>query len=571
MQAVQLLSIVGIGVSAVTHSRTDPKTALQWRASMVYKNPGEGLTQTKYSDPDYVDSLGYNIMVKADGRPPSNAITWDSFDPTIFPNGSAGREWVLNLASTIDQEIKDIHSTRMKALYWNDFFVLPETLVAQYEKEIVNADGEWSFDSPQMINITTYMLDAVFTRFPDLDGLVIRTGEVYTQDTPYHLGAQPITNGYLSHIQLLKILEEVVIQKHKKLVLYRTWSFDGFVSDPTYYLNVTNPFEPNPLLNFVIKHTAADFWRTVPFNPTLNIGKHGFLVEIECQREYEAKGATPDYIGNGVIDGFEEYANSTGPKGIKDFVGSPLFKGIYTWPRGGGWLGPYVANEFWIDMNVHVFANWALNPHIPEAVVFNQYAKKLSLDAPSRKALRELALLSAHGVLLGHYSLLHELSSLLWTRDWYIGGSDSQLTIDFKTFIAAGQVDAALQEKEEARQTWERIGTVAKGINVRDSGLREFVNYSIEYGQLLYGLFRTSWTATLKGMAGNSTGNYDITTIQTAIQEYDSLLAKFYALKDLNTTGQISSLYTPFQFGSTSGPSTTLGSNHSVDTWRWVL
>jgi hypothetical protein len=31
-----------------------------------------------------------------------------------------------------------------------------------------------------MRNITAYMLDAVFKRFPARDGLLIRTGEIYT-------------------------------------------------------------------------------------------------------------------------------------------------------------------------------------------------------------------------------------------------------------------------------------------------------------------------------------------------------------------------------------------------------
>ena len=48
----------------------------------------------------------------------------------------------------------------------------------------------------------------------------------------------------------------------------------------------------------------------VPFNPCIGIGKHQQVVEVQCQREYEGKGAHPNYIAKGVIDGFEEFKKS---------------------------------------------------------------------------------------------------------------------------------------------------------------------------------------------------------------------------------------------------------------------
>ena len=49
-----------------------------------------------------------------------------------------------------------------------------------------------------------------------------------------------------------------------------------------------------------------DFWRYSAPNPCLGIGRHAQIVEVECQREYEGKGAHPNYIAQGVIDGFAE-------------------------------------------------------------------------------------------------------------------------------------------------------------------------------------------------------------------------------------------------------------------------
>ena len=72
----------------------------------------------------------------------------------------------------------------------------------------------------------------------------------------------------------------------------------------------------------------------MPFNRQVGIGKHAQIVEIECQREYEGKGAFPNYIMDGVIDGFVENSPRVGLNHI--IANSSNVKGIWTWSRGGG-------------------------------------------------------------------------------------------------------------------------------------------------------------------------------------------------------------------------------------------
>ena len=102
----------------------------------------------------------------------------------------------------------------------------------------------------------------------------------------------------------------------------------------------------------------------VPFNPCIGIGKHQQVVEVQCQREYEGKGAHPNYIAKGVIDGFEEFKKPgiKKPYCLNQVKDNPLFKGVWTWSRGGGWGGPYIKNEFWIELNAYVISHWASNP-----------------------------------------------------------------------------------------------------------------------------------------------------------------------------------------------------------------
>ena len=57
------------------------------------------------------------------------------------------------------------------------------------------------------------MLEELFEIFPHLDGLVIRTGETYLNDVPYHTGNGPITNRISSHVKLINLLRDEVCVK----------------------------------------------------------------------------------------------------------------------------------------------------------------------------------------------------------------------------------------------------------------------------------------------------------------------------------------------------------------------
>ena len=112
------------------------------------------------------------------------------------------------------------------------------------------------------------------------------------------------------------------------MVFYRTWDFgNNFHVNPAYYLKVTYAIEPHPNLIFSIKHQAGDFLRMTPFNPTIGIGKHRQIIEVQCQREAYGKGAHPFYVGDGVINGWEEYAKIMKPgqpRGLRDVVNTPI-------------------------------------------------------------------------------------------------------------------------------------------------------------------------------------------------------------------------------------------------------
>ena len=55
----------------------------------------------------------------------------------------------------------------------------------------------------------------------------------------------------------------------------------------------------------------------------------------------------PNYIAKSVIEGFEEYEYLMDPEQTQcliDIKDSSQFAGVWTWSRGGGWLGPQLIN-----------------------------------------------------------------------------------------------------------------------------------------------------------------------------------------------------------------------------------
>lgn len=425
-------------------------------------------------------------------------------------------------------------------------------------------------------------IDEVFATFSQLDGLVVRTGEVYTCNTPHHRGFSVISQGPESHVQLLSLLREEVAVKRNRHLFYRTWSFDKLHSDSGYYLQVVNRIEPHPNLAFIIKHTQVDFWRGVPFNPTLKVGNHPQLVEVQCQREYEGKGAFPNYIANGVIEGFEELlpsnfspetADKTNyPIGLQDIIQDPRIIGIFTWSRGGGWCGPYISNELWVELNVSVISQWALNPRLSEKEIFHRFAKSKGLSDIDAIKFRELAIFSARAVLKGQYISRYPIIAKTWMRDQYLGGADHDLAADFRTIRDLNLKEEVLLEKAEGQMLWERIRRLSREITFPNPDLQRFFLHSVEYGRLLYKSIYHSWAVTLEGFCGKPTGTYSIGYMAEHLQLYDQAWSDYRSLEskipDAPTMFLDKSFnWLPDDIGMYHAHS-VFGMGHSVDMWR---
>jgi len=550
---------------------------------MVHHNPGEALTKSAFTNPEYVKSSGFNVQVMNDFIFPTASVTFEKFDSTIFAKGTKERAWSDSITVLIQKNIKAAHAAGIKVFYFTDIVVLPKQLVEKYKSQVCDANGKITFEKPLTVELHKIMFDELFQKFSDLDGLVIRTGETYLNNVPYHAGNNPISNGQQSHINLLQLLRDEVCVKRNKTIIYRTWSFGGMHENPDYYLNVTNAIEPQKNLVFSIKHVKGDYHRTYPFNPTIGIGKHRQVIEVQCQREYEGKGAYPNYVMNGVINGFEEYNFSNRPNCLNDIKNNATFAGIYSWSRGGGWVGPYISNEFWPRLNAFVLSAWANNPTLTEAAAFDRFMDEQGIVAPkSRDAFRKLCLLSAKAVLRGHMSAQLALKPdwAFWMRDEFLAGiekpdaseakkypSEGLLYEEFSEFYKNGTLRKAVAEKQEAAQIWSSIVELSRLVKSKHAHDDAYIRISSLYGLYLHRIIAAGWQTMALGFEGDRTGKYDKKGIQTAIKAYDKAWLDFENLK--KNEPSCATLYKPNAFIYV-GPTyyAQKGMGYSIDKYR---
>ncbi len=490
---------------------------------MVHNNPGEAPFDTHYNDPAFLKNLGYTGKVFELFQSAQFGINWDSVDPAILPVGSPDRAWVDAKAAELDKLYSATKAAGLKVYCHTDMVIFPQRLVQKYD--LGRTFGDISNAETQ--RYLRAAIEQMFARFPQLDGLVVRIGETYLQGAPYHQGAiADKADPAKTIIPLMQLLRDEVCVKLHKQVFFRSWlSFD---TDKSKYLQVSDGVEPDPNLFIVVKHCEGDFHRGDPFSKVLGIGRHRQLVEVQCQREYEGKGAYPNYIAHGVIDGFEE----TPGQSLRRLWSNPLIAGLSTWSRGGGWKGPYIANELWCDLNVYVLAKWAQAPARSEESIFDEYCTTvLKLDTDNTKKFRQLCLLSADAVYRGIRSTHNDISPW-WTRDQYMGEPPLPSPGEARQRVLA--------EKDEAVRLWEQIVALAKEINFPDLKTKDYVVTSAEYGADVYRIYRDGFQ--LAALDPDA----DKATVDALLSDYDQTWKEYRQLKEEHP--ECATLYTDKAF-----------------------
>lgn len=506
---------------------------LSLRLDYVHHNPGESRTESRFLDPHYLTELGFNGKV-CDHHVQA-AVSLETMFPDLWSGNEEGRDWIHSYAEKIHADFKAVKDEGLACYAWTDFVVFPKLLIDEFGDSLTtDAEVDDPFNVKGSIRpdikseFTKKLLRAqvteIFKTFPELDGLVIRVGETYLHNLPHHVGGDPIINGVDSHVELLELLREEICENQGKTLIYRTW-MSGIDEQASPYLDASNQITPHPNLYFVIKHCIGDFHRTHRFSPPLGIGKHQQIIEVQCQREYEGKGAFPNFIAAGVIDGFEEDAQLM-PAGeirsVRELIGLPQTAGVMSWSRGGGWKGPYIKDEIWCDINTRVLVKWAESPQVPTGKLIDHVLSDLGFAPEHWPVMQEILDLSAKAVLRGVTGTRGDINTL-WTRDEFLGGFEQGspfMVSAVESVLDSGQVDATLAEMAEAVEIWKRIEELSMTIEHDDTQRLSFIRTSCSYGRIYQQVILAGWSVILRGEQGIRSGQFDHERIEQAISDY---------------------------------------------------
>ncbi len=513
---------------------------MKYIMSMVHHNPGEAPFESIFNDAENLSSYGYNAQVF---KHINTVITFDKLGLDLFPKGSEDRKWLDSFTQSLVGEMKQAKAAGKEVYYHIDLFVLPKKLVEAYKGEILDENGKISLEKEMTLELHRVLIDEVFSRFPEIDGFIIRVGETYLHDTPYHIGNGAVIYGdkekeKAQFIRLIEFLKEEVSIKWGKKLFFRTWDCfpDRFHADLNYYLDITDKIEPHENLYFSIKYVALDFWRRVKWNECLCKGKHKQIIEVQCQREYEGKGAYPMYVMSDVING-DKYLKKV--VGLKDVIDNPLIDGIYAWPRGGGWLGPRIKNEFWCRLNTYVLGKYAENPSRTEEEIFSEFCREdLKLSKKDTELFREMCLTANEAILRSRYieeydKTLNEsfMPSGNWMRDECLGGMD-QLGEAFEVLYENNSIDAAVKEKEQGLSLWKKVKEISEKIDFSNSLDGEFIKITAEYAVKLFAITVIGWKLMVEGFIYTKTGKADKKLFEELLMEFDRAVEEYRKLSE---------------------------------------
>lgn len=583
--------------------------------NMLSDNPGEVGFMSRYEHGDFMTERGYDGMTFSLFEAAQYGLLWDKYDQSrgitlteeeylqnpssssvtqqnnkkVFPYGSKERKWVEEKRGEIIKMYADAKKAGQKVYFMQDVIVLPTKL--KNDRSDIQSSGKIDIRKAETQKVMDFMYEEMFTD-PDfcdesgrslIDGIYIRYGETYTGSSwgvPYHTGNNPIMgDSTQTHLLLMNYLRDKICVGLDKEIIYRTWGFGAFQYDRSTYLTISDQLEPHENFYFAIKHTNGDFHRTFTFNQTLNVGKHKQIVEVQAGREYEGKGAFPNYIAGGVINGFEEYSflmRANEVQSLKDVINVPnsLIKGIWTWSRGGGWAGPYIngpgypnsipddpnkdktdgsipvenGSELWCDLNSYVINKWAKDTSVSDEELVKDYAREeLHMNEEDAQSFYELCEKSARAVLLGRARNTNAYDvDVWWTRD--DGVNTGSFRNNVKNAVNKSAENVMLAEKAESVELWKEMMEIADGLsddlyNVKladsETSVKDYIIMTTSYGYHLFDIFYQMHIAEVENVKAQ-TATPDMIR---AVKEYSRLWEEWQKEYDDNKSKGYPTLY----------------------------
>ncbi len=368
----------------------------------------------------------------------------------IAPDSPLGRQ-IAKTRRSFDRDCEAAAKAGIAVCAGTDEVSLPNVVFQQFKNDIGLKD-KINLESEAFWTLYRAKYREVLRSFPAIAYVMIRTGENYSNHNSEYVGqtvrGRKLDDLYYKHMQrLINETRAVVVDEFHRKLIWRTWDLgnEGFHASPDVYDRVLSGVKERTGLILAVKHVQTDFWQYNDFNPNIGRGGVDQIIEFQCAREYEGKGAFPNYLGVRFAEDMRR-------------VRSMGVNGVWIWNFGGGWGGPKLKNDCWVRANIDAASRLAQNPDLKAADLAQQWAVKEFGDAAAPK-IAEMLLLSPECIrktmYVEPYALKHKgwMPSRNLMRDDIIRG-ERQMGLHGGLHLiyeeSKNALDTALQEKLDA-------------------------------------------------------------------------------------------------------------------------
>ncbi len=451
------------------------KPAKLWgvlKLATILDNPGEPLAETRYRDPAALRGLGYNALALYETVGLSGL---ESPDAVANPEM---RRWVAQQEELIRARIAQARSGGLDVYLVYDVLTLARDTVSRHVGAYA-CKGRPTMLCPASepaLNHSAVALEALMDRLGgrEIAGVVLRFGDNDALRLPYLLGndiyvphcARCAALGRADRIAaVLERFHALVVTRLNKRLVARAWNVrpDGMHDSVELCRRVARRLpgeeaDDRLVLSFKFSHT--DFWRYQRWNPaSLEFGRRPIMYELECQREYEGKGGIVNWQVPLWRDGPPEAPPEAGhvqAHGLYEAAQRVNLRGLWAWVRGGGWGGPFVKNEAWIDANVFAVPLLADNPGASPSDLGTRWIReRLGASEPAVvEAVQQILEHSPSVVLKGFYIAPYARGR---ARPWHPNADwiqddliDAQAAWRIVQQMPESLLDDAVREKQEA-------------------------------------------------------------------------------------------------------------------------
>ncbi len=353
------------------------------KLATLINNPGEPEVSSRYNDPKLLLDLGYNGLVIYETTALSGVESAETIESGEI------RRWVQHHIDHAGRLIDHARDAGLDVFLFYDTLVLPEQTVDRNPTTLACKNRPLTIcpASEQAWDLSVRALEATMRRFPQIAGVVLRFGDTDAPRLPHLVGNDIYSPhcprcsqfGRADRINTaITRFHDLVVKRMNKRLIARAWNVrpNGLHDSVELAQRVIDALPGTPdddrlILSF--KFTQTDFWRYQKWNPCSLITKgRPIIYELQCQREFEGKGGFPNWQAGIWRDGPPEIdAQARG--GLASVADKVNLAGLWAWVRGGGWGGPFIKNETWIDANVFAVPKLAENPSADPLVIARQW------------------------------------------------------------------------------------------------------------------------------------------------------------------------------------------------------